>query len=90
MIQAVLDNRLRNVGYRTHSVYKVNIPLTVPNVPSKLLSPRETWADDKRYYATANKLALAFIENAKQFEGSVSEEILSGGPQPNYKYELKY
>lgn len=90
MIQAVLEGMLKNVGYRTHSVYKVNIPLTVPQVPSQVLSPRETWKDDKNYYATANKLALLFIENAKIFEGVVSDEIISGGPQPNYKYELKY
>ncbi len=90
MIQAVLHGKHKNVGCRTYSEYKVNIPITIPEVPSQELSARETWKDEMNYYATANKLVLLFIENAKKFERLVSDDLLSEGPQLNYKYELKY
>lgn len=86
MIASALNGTLDNVGYRTHSVYGVSIPLTCPNVPSEILSPRETWKDDIGFYKKANELAHSFIENFKKYESYANEEIISGQPTPNTKY----
>ncbi len=86
MITAALDGKLDNVGYRTHSIFGAEIPLTCPNVPSEILSPRETWKNDKAFYKKANDLADRFIKNFKKFEEFANEEIMAGGPKPNEKY----
>ncbi|MFY0627487.1 MAG: phosphoenolpyruvate carboxykinase (ATP) [Reichenbachiella sp.] len=86
MITAALNGTLENVGYRTHSIFGIQIPLTCPNVPSKVLSPRETWQDDKGYFAKANQLAESFIQNFKAYKDFANEEIMSGEPQINRKY----
>ena len=81
MITAILEQKLNHVGYRTHSIYGTEIPLTCPQVPSQILSPRETWKDDVAFYKQANELAQQFIENFKNFESYATEEILAGGPK---------
>lgn len=87
MITAALNGTLENVGYRRHSIFGVNIPLTCPKVPSRVLSPRETWQNDVGYYAKANQLAGAFMENFKKYRDFANDEIMSGEPQFNRNYE---
>ena len=86
MITAALNGVLDNVGYRTHSIFGAEIPLTCPDVPSEILSPRETWKNDKGFYLQANDLARKFNDNFKKFEEYANEEIMSGSPKPNLKY----
>ncbi len=87
MITAALNGTLDNVGYREHSIFGVSIPMTCPNVPSEILSPRETWKNDGGYYSKANELADEFNENFKKYEEFANEEIMSGAPKPNYNYK---
>ena len=86
MITAALEGKLDNVGYRTHSIFGAEIPLTCPNVPSEILSPRETWKNDKAFYAKANELAKRFTDNFKKFEEYANDEIMAGAPKVNEKY----
>ena len=86
MITAALDGVLDNVGYRTHSIFGAEIPLTCPGVPSEILSPRETWKDDQAFYKQANDLATRFNDNFRKFEEFANEEIMSGAPKVNTKY----
>lgn len=88
MISAALSGVLENVGYRTHSIFGAEIPLTCPNVPNEILSPRETWKNDAAFYKKANELALMFNKNFDQFRSYANEEILAGEPKPNPKYEI--
>ncbi|MEZ4779787.1 MAG: phosphoenolpyruvate carboxykinase (ATP) [Flavobacteriaceae bacterium] len=83
MITAALDGSLEAANkdnYHIHSVFGVQQPRVCPNVPTDVLSPRQTWKNDEGYYKTANKLANSFKENFKKFEEFASEEILKGGP----------
>jgi phosphoenolpyruvate carboxykinase (ATP) len=84
MISAALNGDLGLYSYNNyhiHSVFGVAQPRKCPGVPTDVLSPRTTWNDDKKYYATAFKLTNAFRENFKKFESYASEEIRRGGPQ---------
>ncbi len=86
MITAALNGTLDNVGYRTHSIFGTEIPMTCPEVPSEVLSPRETWKNDVAFYKKANELADAFNENFEKYKEFANEEIMSGAPKPNLKY----
>ncbi|MEP1033191.1 phosphoenolpyruvate carboxykinase (ATP) [Ekhidna sp.] len=87
MITAALGGKLNNVGYRKHSIFGAEIPTTCPDVPSEILSPRETWRDDKAFYKKANDLALRFVENFKKFEDFANDEIMAGAPKQNENYK---
>ena len=89
MITAALTGKLNNVGFRTHSIFGTQIPMTCPDVPSEILSPRETWKNDTAFYAKANELAAAFNANFEKFKGFANEEILSGSPKENHSYDKK-
>ena len=39
MITAILEQKLDDVGYRKHSIFGTDIPMTCPGVPSEVLSP---------------------------------------------------
>ena len=82
MITAALSGVLDNVGYRKHSIFGAEIPMTCPGVPSKILSARETWKNDSGFYEQSNKLARMFQENFAKFEDYANDEIMAGGPKP--------
>jgi len=83
MINGVLSGKMKNVGYRNHSVFKVAIPSACPDVPADVLSPRETWKNDKAYYLKANELALQFQSNFEKFSEIVDDDVLEAVPTPN-------
>jgi phosphoenolpyruvate carboxykinase (ATP) len=63
MISAALRGELGLYSYDTyhiHSVFGVAQPRECPGVPTTVLSPRATWANDAAYYETAFKLSNAF------------------------------
>ena len=87
MITAILEQKLDDIGYRKHSIFGTDIPMTCPGVPNEVLSPRETWKDDKAFYKKANSLCALFKQNFEKFSSYAHEEILLGGPQENLNYE---
>jgi phosphoenolpyruvate carboxykinase (ATP) len=81
MLTAALNGDLNNVEYSTNAVFGVRMPNSVPNVPSEILHPRNTWADKNAYDLTANALAEKFNENFKKFEDGTSEAIKNAAPK---------
>ena len=45
-----------------------------------MLVPRNAWADQTSYDATAKKLAGLFRENFKTYEAGASSEVKAAGP----------
>ena len=54
--------------------------MAVAGVDSKILDPREAWADKAAFDVTAQKLVNAFIENFEQFENHVDEGVKQAAP----------
>jgi phosphoenolpyruvate carboxykinase (ATP) len=81
MITAAMNGQLDNVEFKTHQVFGLAMPTAVPDVPSELLLPRETWSDKDAYDATANKLAAAFVKNFQKYADFANAEILAGAPK---------
>lgn len=81
MINAALEGKLDNVKYENHPVFGVAMPLEVPNVPSEILNPRNTWSDKGAYDEKANHLAGLFTKNFQKYADFANEEILAGAPK---------
>lgn len=80
MITAALNGQLKNVEYVQDPVFGLHIPTEVPNVPSEVLFPRNTWADGKAYDAKAQELAKLFLANFEKF-ADMPEEIKNAAPK---------
>ena len=83
MINAAISGELDEVNkgnYHTHSVFNLMQPRECPNVPTSVLSPRQTWNNDEKYYKKAYMLSNAFIKNFKKFTDQANDEIISGAP----------
>jgi phosphoenolpyruvate carboxykinase (ATP) len=46
--------------YDVHPIFNLKMPKSCPGVDSKILDPRNTWADKDAYEAQAQKLAQMF------------------------------
>jgi phosphoenolpyruvate carboxykinase (ATP) len=79
MVRAALSGALDSVSYRKDPVFGIEVPTTVPDVPSNVLDPRSTWSDGAAYDAQAKKLAGMFRENFKQFK-DVPSAVQGAGP----------
>ena len=79
MVKAALEGKLKEVQYTQHPIFKVAVPVAVPNVPSEILNPENTWVDKKEYKLKAKELASKFSVNFSKFKG-VSESIKKAGP----------
>jgi phosphoenolpyruvate carboxykinase (ATP) len=79
LLHSALEGKLENVSYRTDPIFGLNVPEQCEGVPSEILNPRNTWKDKNEYDQKARDLAQRFIENFKQYEEHVSDEVKSSG-----------
>ncbi len=80
LLNAALDGSLNNAEFRKDPNFGFEFPVAVAGVDSKILDPREAWADKAAFDVTAQKLVNAFIENFEQFENHVDEGVKQAAP----------
>ena len=80
MVTAALTGALDIVKYRHDDLFNVDIPTEVPDVPSEILDPKNTWTDNAAYDLSSKKLAQMFVDNFGKFE-NVAPEIVNAGPK---------
>lgn len=81
MITAALNGSLNEAEFTEHPVFGLLMPTSCANVPEDILDPRNTWLDKNAYDTKANELAIAFLNNYKQFEEFSTEEIQNALPK---------
>jgi phosphoenolpyruvate carboxykinase (ATP) len=80
MLRAALSGGLDAGKFTRDPVFGFEVPASVPEVPSNVLSPRATWSDPKAYDAQARKLAAMFRENFEQYRPQVPAAVAQAGP----------
>ena len=80
VVRAIHDRSFDGIPFSRDPVFGLDVPAAVPNVPTEILSPRQTWGDPAAYDAQAAKLADMFRQNFEKF-GAVDPAILAAGPQ---------
>ncbi|MFT4535729.1 MAG: phosphoenolpyruvate carboxykinase (ATP) [Saprospiraceae bacterium] len=81
IITAILNGNLDNVEFNRTDIFNLMVPTSCNGVPSKLLNPKDTWADEDAFNEQANHLAGLFLENFKKYSDEASPDILSAAPQ---------
>ncbi|MBR4579092.1 MAG: phosphoenolpyruvate carboxykinase (ATP), partial [Oscillospiraceae bacterium] len=81
MVSAAIKGELNDVDYIHDPIFNLDIPASVPGVPSKLLVPRNMWHDEDDYEETAHELAREFKENFDKKYPDMPEYIRAAGPQ---------
>ena len=82
LLNAALSGELKGQAMRTDPVFGFQVPLGLNGVDSKILTPRDTWADKAAYDATAARLVEMFQQNFRRFADHVDAEVVSAGPLP--------
>jgi phosphoenolpyruvate carboxykinase (ATP) len=80
MLHAALSGALENVKYTKDPVFGFQVPVSVPDVPAQVLSPKATWSDAAAYDRQATRLAAMFRENFEQYRADVPASVAGAGP----------
>jgi phosphoenolpyruvate carboxykinase (ATP) len=81
MVNAAIEGRILD-DYETERFFGLRIPKSVPDVPTEVLNPRDSWADKAAYDEQARKLAQLFYDNFKRFKSHVSEAVAAVAIEP--------
>jgi len=79
MVREILKGKMDTTECDTDPVFGLSIPKKVEGVPSEVLMPQNTWADEKAYFEQARKLAALFRKNAENYK--LTDAVRAAGPQ---------
>jgi len=81
IIDAVHDGSLEDVEFVTDPRFGFGVPSSCPNVPTEILTPKNTWANGNAYEETAKKLAALFHKSFEKYSEVAGAKIRNAGPQ---------
>jgi len=81
LLNAALAGKLDTVEMRTDANFGFAVPVAVEGVDSRILNPRDTWADHVAYDAQARKLVGMFVANFAKFEAHVGADVKAASPR---------
>lgn len=81
MVDSLLHGELAKAKMEIDPIFGLSVPVAIPDVPSAVLKPRETWPDKSAYDEQAKKLAKMFRDNFGKFESFVPEAVKNAGPK---------
>merc|ERR550514_862250 len=89
IVDAIHSGELAKQELRTDPVFRLKYPVACPHsdvaVPSSLLDPSSSWADQADFAATQAELAVLFQKNFDKYADQCKPEVIACGPaQPPY------
>ena len=81
MVRYALSGALDEVEMVPDPVFDIEVPVAVPDVPSRVLRPRNTWKDPAAYDTRAAQLARMFEENFDKYRAHVPRGVAAAGPK---------
>ncbi|MCC0063103.1 MAG: phosphoenolpyruvate carboxykinase [Defluviimonas sp.] len=75
LLTAALDGSLNKATFRRDPNFGFEVPVTANDVDTKLLDPRQTWADKAAYDAQAKKLVNMFADNFAQYVPFIDDDV---------------
>jgi phosphoenolpyruvate carboxykinase (ATP) len=75
LLSAALDGTLIESTFRKDRHFGFEVPVAVDGVDSRLLDPRETWADKAAYDAQAAKLVAMFSNNFEKYVPFIDDDV---------------
>lgn len=79
LVRSALSGELDGVEMREDTFFKLMVPVSI-NGDTSYLNPIDTWSNKNDFDKQAKKLVGMFIENFRNFEGEVDNDIISSGP----------
>ena len=82
IIDAILDGSIDKAETKTIPYFSFVTPTALPGVDSKILDPRDTYADAAQWEEKAKDLSARFIKNFAKFTGNeAGKALVAAGPQ---------
>ena len=82
IIDAILNGDILNAPTKKIPFFNFEVPTELTGVDTKILDPRDTYADASEWEVKAKDLAERFIKNFAKYEGNeAGKALVSAGPQ---------
>ncbi len=82
IIDAILDGSIEKSETKMIPYFNLEVPTALPGVDSKILDPRDTYADAKEWEEKAKDLAGRFIKNFEKYtDNAEGKALVAAGPQ---------
>ncbi len=82
IIDAILDGSILKAETKRIPYFDFEVPTSLPGVDSKILDPRDTYADAKQWDDKARDLADRFVKNFVKFtHNDAGKALVSAGPK---------
>ena len=82
IIDAILDGSIDKAPTKEIPYFRFAVPTELPGVDSKILDPRDTYADASEWNAKARDLSERFIKNFTKFTGNeAGKALVEAGPK---------
>ncbi|MCZ6723980.1 MAG: phosphoenolpyruvate carboxykinase (ATP), partial [Gammaproteobacteria bacterium] len=81
IIDAILDGSIDRTGSVTLPIFNLVMPTTLPGVETRILDPRNSYAQIEEWQTKAENLAELFIDNFDQYtDTDHGRALVSSGP----------
>ena len=82
IINAILDGSIEKAETKIVPIFNLEVPTSLPGVDTKILDPRDTYADVAEWQTKAEDLGGRFIKNfVKYTDNAEGKALVAAGPQ---------
>ena len=82
IIDAILNGDILKAETTKIPMFDLEVPTALPGVDTKILDPRDTYADASEWETKAKDLASRFVKNFEKYTGNdAGKALVAAGPQ---------